>query len=142
MTLRRWRALVVTTAMLAAAGLTATVAEGHSAKPLIKGLSYKPIGDPNTEMNPQATYKVTVRLFAHAPSVELEVTGQGDDFSILFPKSYSAGTHHLSIKATALPAGKFKIALTVNEPNGGKLHGANPATLVVNAAGAGKVTKL
>jgi hypothetical protein len=134
--------MVSALAFVLAAGVAS--ASTHQSKPLIKSLSYKPIGNPNTETNPQATYKVTVRLFAHAPSVELDVTGNHGaiDTSILFPKSYSAGTHHLSIKSDALPAGRFKVALTVNLPGDHQLHGSNPATLVVNAAGDGKVPKL
>ncbi|MGA2015003.1 MAG: hypothetical protein ABSH51_31360 [Solirubrobacteraceae bacterium] len=62
------------------------------------------------------------------------------DTSALFPKSCGAGARRLSIKADALPAGTFTLTVTVNLAGGATLRGANQATLVVNAAGAGTVT--
>jgi hypothetical protein len=127
-----------------ALGTAVANASGEPKGPLLKALSYKPIGDVSTETNPQAKYSITVHLYAHAPSVALDITGNHGniDESVLFPRSYGAGTHKLSIKSGALPAGKFKIAVVVNMPLDATLRGTNPATLVVSASGAGKVTKL
>ncbi len=141
MTSRRLAALTVIILALATATAPAL---GATKKPLFKAFGYTPIGEVNSEVNPQATYTATIRLYAHAPSVDFAIYGNGGNINteVAPTKSYGPGLHRITVKGDALPAGTFKITLVVNLPGGRHLNGSNPATLVVTPAGPGSVTKL
>jgi hypothetical protein len=134
-------ALIIATLALA---MGAGPAAAKTKKPVFKSFSYTPIGEVNTEENPQATFNVTIRLYAHAPSVEFHIYGNNGNIETgVYPtSSYGPGVHHIVVKGDALPSGTFKVTLVVNLPGGRTLAGSNPATLVVSPAGPGSVTKL
>jgi hypothetical protein len=138
------RTLPALVAAVLALALSVAPASAATRRPIFKSFSYTPIGNVPTEENPQARFSATVRLYAHAPSVEFAFYGNGGniDTGVLGPKSYGPGLHRISIKGDALPAGTFKITLVVNLPGGRHLDGSKPVTLVVTPAGPGTVTKL